>query len=235
VVVGPGAEASCAAPPAATTPGGPEFDESATDAWAARDLLTQNTRAVSAIRSFRAAAIPSNESERLNALRQLKYLDKPSRASFDRVTRLAAKILNVPIALVSLVDEDRQWFLSRFGIEATETPRDVSFCAHAVFEQKLLIVPDTASDDRFAGNPLVVGDPQIRAYAGVPVYTSEGYAIGTLCVVDNKPRLFGETDVKALQDLALIIDDIIRVREFTLEYDRRRRKRSAKARSKAEV
>jgi diguanylate cyclase (GGDEF)-like protein len=197
-------------------------DDTLSDAWQGRDLVTQSTKAVSAIMGPRAAGIPANERERLKSLRRLKYLDKPARASFDRITRLAAKSLNVPIALVSLVDENRQWFLSRVGLDAEETPRDVSFCAHAIFERKPLVVPDTTRDDRFSGNPLVTDDPKIRAYAGAPVYTTDGHAIGTLCVIDKKPRDFGDADLNALQDLAHIIDDMIRIREFTLAYERRR-------------
>ena len=203
-------------------------DSVSTDAWQGRDLVTQSTRAVSAILGPIAARIPNNEPDRLRALRQLKYLDKPPRESFDRITRLAARSLDVPIALVSLVDENRQWFLSRVGIEAAETPRDVSFCAHAVFERSTLVVPDATRDERFSGNPLVIDDPKIRAYAGAPIYTPDGHAIGTLCVVDLKPREFGDADVSALQDMAHIIDDIIRIRLFTLAYDQRKQKKTTR-------
>jgi diguanylate cyclase (GGDEF)-like protein len=216
------------APQATDNPNDVEAEDTvSTDAWRGRDLITQNTKAVSAIRAPMAAEIPSNERERLSALRQLKYLDKPSRAAFDRITRLAVRSLSAPIALVSLVDENRQWFLSRIGLDTVETPRDLSFCAHAVFERKPLVVPDATRDNRFAGNPLVTDEPKIRAYAGAPVYTSDGHALGTLCVIYKRPHEFGEGELKALQDLAHIVDDMIRVREFTLAYERRRRQAKA--------
>jgi diguanylate cyclase (GGDEF)-like protein len=211
-----------------------EEDTVSTAAWQGRDLVTQSTRAVCAISGPKPAEIPANERERLIALRRLKYLDKPPRASFDRITRLAARSLNTPIALVSLVDEHRQWFLSRVGLDATETPRDISFCAHAIFARKPLVVPDATRDDRFCGNPAVTDDPKVRAYAGVPVYTPDGYAVGTLCVVDNKPREFGDAELNALQDLAHVIEDTIRIREFTLAYDRRRRRQEARKTSDSE-
>jgi GAF domain-containing protein len=129
-----------------------------------------------------------NEDVRLAALRRLKILDTPASESFDRVTRLAAAAIGVPIVLMSLVDERRQWFKSRVGLEATETLRDISFCTHAVAQRRPLVVADALKDERFATNPLVIGEPKIRFYAGVPLYTHDEQAIGTLCAIDRQPR-----------------------------------------------
>jgi diguanylate cyclase (GGDEF)-like protein len=226
VLNGPAPESLPSRPMSESAPALQHGDTSSVNVWVGRDLVTQSTRAVTPL-SAQAASIPRDEQQRLIALRKLKYLDKPPRASFDRVTRLAAKCLNVPVALVSLVDENRQWFLSRVGLDVTETPREVSFCAHAVFQRQPLVVPDATRDDRFAGNPLVTHDPKIRAYAGAPLYTPEGHAVGTLCVIDKKPREFDAIDLQTLQDLAQIVEDIIRVRQFTLVYDKRRSKAKA--------
>jgi GAF domain-containing protein len=164
----------------------------------------------------RAACLPLNEKERLRALRRLRLLDSPVSAAYDRVTRLAAKALGVPIALISLVDADRQWFLSRVGTEVTETSRDISFCAHAVYECRPMVIPDATADVRFAGNSLVIGAPHIRAYAGIPIYTRAGYAMGSLCAIDTKTRQFSEDDVNALRDCAFIVEDLLQTRERTL-------------------
>ncbi len=162
------------------------------------------------------ACVPINENQRLAALRELGLLDSQPRAAFDRITRLAAKSLNVPIALISLVDEKRQWFLSRVGLDASETSRDVSFCAHGVYECQPLIVPDAVEDRRFAENPLVTGDPNIRAYAGIPIYSRSGYALGTLCAIDTRARQFSDSELNILRDCTFIIEDLIQERERTL-------------------
>jgi diguanylate cyclase len=166
--------------------------------------------------SARPACLPLNEQERLRALRHLRLLDSPLSAPYDRVTRLAAKVLGVPIALISLVDEHRQWFLSRVGTPVTETPRDVSFCAHAVYECRPLVIPDATADARFAGNSLVTGDPHIRAYVGIPIYTRAGYAMGSLCAIDTRTRQFSDEDVNSLRDCAFIVEDLIQARERAL-------------------
>ncbi|MDT7043130.1 sensor histidine kinase [Candidatus Nitronereus thalassa] len=134
------------------------------------------------------ASLPENESERLAVLNSYQILDTPPEPQFDDLTILAAQICQTPIALVSLVDPDRQWFKSKVGVTACETPRDWAFCAHALHEKDLLLVSDALADPRFAKNPLVTSEPHIRFYAGAPLRTREGHALGTLCVIDQVPR-----------------------------------------------
>jgi diguanylate cyclase (GGDEF)-like protein len=145
---------------------------------------------------------PINEAQRLDALHSLRILDTPPEERFDRLTRLARRLFDVPQALVSLVDEDRQWFKSHSGTEVTETPRDVSFCGHAILGDEVFVVPDACQDPRFADNPLVTGEPGIRFYAGCPLSVGSGLRIGTLCIVDYRAREFSTEDAELLQDLA---------------------------------
>lgn len=145
---------------------------------------------------------PKNESRRLKVLWQYDVLDTVPEEVFDDLTDLAARICKSPIALISLVDEDRQWFKSRIGITITETSRDISFCAHAIMREGLLIVPDTKKDPRFKDNPLVTGPQKIRFYAGAPLITPDGQALGSLCVMDNRPRDLDEDQREALRVLA---------------------------------
>ena len=147
-------------------------------------------------------ATPHDEHTRLETLRSLKLLDTSPSERFDRLTRIARRMFGVPISLVSLVDDNRQWFKSRQGLDATETPRDISFCGHAILGDDIFIVPDATKDNRFVDNPLVTDNPNIRFYAGVPLRVSNGSKIGTLCIIDEKPREFSEEDLELLRDLA---------------------------------
>ncbi len=149
-----------------------------------------------------AAPPPLNESDRLATLRALAVLDTPPEPAFDDLTRLAATLCGTPIALVSLVDDCRQWFKSRYGIDATETPREVAFCTHAILDTALFVVEDATADDRFRDNPLVIGEPNIRFYAGMPLITPDGHAVGTLCVIDRVPRTLRDDQREALRVLA---------------------------------
>ncbi len=144
-------------------------------------------------------AKPTDEAKRLLALKGFNVLDTAPEVELDDITRLASQICGVPIALISLVDENRQWFKSRVGLSATETPRDVAFCAHAILESKTFIVEDALKDHRFSENPLVVSAPKVRFYAGAPLTTSAGYKIGTLCVIDHEPRKLSPDQTKSLE------------------------------------
>jgi PAS domain S-box-containing protein len=148
------------------------------------------------------APLPPRERERLEALDAYAVLDTAPEAAFDDITRLASLICETPVALVSLVAGDRQWFKSRVGIDATETPREVAFCAHAILGDSVMVVPDAKRDDRFADNPLVSGEPHVRFYAGAPLTTAEGHRVGTLCVIDHEPRELSDAQKDALAALA---------------------------------
>jgi diguanylate cyclase (GGDEF)-like protein len=164
------------------------------------------------------AEIPKNETERLHALRTLKILDSSNEERFDRVTRMAKRIFGVSISLVSLIDKDRQWFKSKQGLEATETPRDISFCAHAINQSGLFIIPNASEDERFFDNPLVTSAPNIRFYAGCPLRTRNGLNIGTLCLMDEKPRVMDDEDQQFLKDLgAMIEQEIASIQLATLD------------------
>jgi diguanylate cyclase (GGDEF)-like protein len=145
---------------------------------------------------------PSNESARIDTLRALHILDTSPEERFDRLTRLAKRLFGVPIALVSLVDTNRQWFKSCVGLSASETSRDVSFCAHAILGDEILMVPDTLADERFHDNPFVTDEPNIRFYAGCPLKVANGSKLGTLCLIDVKPRDLDADECALLRDLA---------------------------------
>ncbi|VEA67332.1 Predicted periplasmic ligand-binding sensor domain [Serratia plymuthica] len=133
---------------------------------------------------------PENEAERLSVLNSLNVLDTNSVEKLDRITRLAAKYFGVSIALISLIDRDRQWFLSRFGLDARETPRNISFCGHAILQRETLVVPDTATDPRFFDNPLVTGGPKIGFYAGQPLLSLDGLPLGRCVLLTAALRTF---------------------------------------------
>lgn len=175
-------------------------------------------------------AIPDDEQQRLQALHDLQLLDTPAEERFDRLTRLTRQVFAVPIALVSLVDEQRQWFKSSQGLDACETGRDISFCGHAILGQEIFEVCDASKDPRFADNPLVTGAPHIRFYAGAPLITGDGYGLGTLCIIDSQPRQLDADERRALRDLADIV-----VSEM-LQIEQRKQSRDLKAaRQLAEV
>jgi CheY-like chemotaxis protein len=148
------------------------------------------------------AAVPADEERRLASLRALGILDTGPEERFDRITRLASALFDAPIALVSLVDQDRQWFKSCYGVNMKETPRDAAFCSHVVYDREPMIVPDTFLDTRFADNPLVVDEPRIRFYAGCPLILDDGACVGSLCVIDTRPRSLEGPDLARLRDLA---------------------------------
>lgn len=154
---------------------------------------------------------PQDEEARVAALRSLRLLDTKAEERFDRVVRLAKRSFNVPIAYVALVDSDRQWFKSKVGLEFDQSPRNTSFCGHAILQDSPFIVPDARRDTRFAGNPMVVGEPFARFYAGQPVRSPGGYKVGTLCMMDKKPRQFSPEDIETLTNLAALVE-----REFAL-------------------
>lgn len=151
---------------------------------------------------WKRAAKPVDEAQRLVSLRALNLLDTAPQERFERITRLAKVLADVPIAYISFVDENRQWFMSCQGLSAKETPREVAFCAHVVVLRQVLIISDTLQDARFAENPLVTEDPRIRFYAGYPLILPDGSCIGTLCFVDTRPRQFPEASLRAFADLA---------------------------------
>ena len=158
------------------------------------------------------AALAENEAERIRALRRYAVLDSPTESAFDRITRLAVRLLGTPISTLTLVDEDRQWFKSAYGLDRRENPRELSFCAHAILSDEVMVVPDATADRRFATNPLVTGEPNIRFYAGAPLRTPDGLNLGTLCVIDLAPRQFTAEEKQVLADLAALAMDELRLR-----------------------
>jgi len=163
-------------------------------------------------------ATPNDELLRVAELCELQVLDTPSEERFDRITRTAQRLFGVPIALISLIDENRQWFKSKQGLDASQTPRSISFCGHAILRESAFIISDTLQDERFHDNPLVIGPPHIRFYAGMPLHGPNGYRLGTLCLIDQAPRDFPESQVAALADLAAWAElelDVLTVKHAT--------------------
>jgi GAF domain-containing protein len=161
------------------------------------------------------APIPNNEAERLAALKEYHILDTGTEQSYDDITALAAHICRVPITMISLVDEVRQWFKSRAGMAQQQTSRDIAFCAHAILQHEPFVVRDAKKDRRFADNALVTGEPHVRFYAGFPLVNPEGLALGTLCVIDRKPRQLSAEQEKAMQALVRQVMALLELRRVS--------------------
>ncbi|MDH3440278.1 MAG: sensor domain-containing diguanylate cyclase [Gammaproteobacteria bacterium] len=155
--------------------------------------------------------LPLDETARLKSLHSLRILDTPFEERFDRITRMAKRVFEVEICLISLVDSNRQWCKSKQGFDVCETGRDISFCGHAILDEQVFVVADASKDERFHDNPQVTGAPHIGFYAGCVVHGPNGQRIGTLCLIDSKPRSFSDADAATLRDLAAMVDDEISV------------------------
>src|SRR5262249_34752947 len=174
--------------------------------------------------------VPVNEADRLQTLRAYKILDTKPEERFDELTRLAALICGVPISLISLIDTDRQWFKSKFGLDLQQTPRAQAFCTHAIMQPELFVVPDATKDERFASNALVTGDPYIRFYAGEPLAARDGHVLGTLCVIDREPHTLTEAQKEALRIVGQLV-----IANFELKRDLQELRDALSAREVAEV
>jgi diguanylate cyclase (GGDEF)-like protein len=156
--------------------------------------------------------IPADEALRQRDLERIGVLNHPGDEHFERLVRLTSTVLETPIALISLVDGDRQWFLAHHGLDTTETPREMAFCAHTIASDETLVVPDARQDPRFCTNPLVIHDPKICFYAGAPLQSRNGHNLGTLCVIDRLPRHFSGNQVSLLEDLAQLVSRELELR-----------------------
>lgn len=163
------------------------------------------------------APLPDDEAARLAALQQYHILDTAPENAFDDITKIAAFICGTPIAVMTLVDRERQWFKSRLGLTARETPREHAFCAHTILQTDLLEVEDAREDFRFANNPLVLGAPNIRFYAGAPLITNSGHALGSLCVIDRQPRKLSAVQRECLESLARMVMTTLELRQVSRE------------------
>jgi len=181
------------------------------------------------------AELPFNEAERIEALREYQILDTLPEVSYDDMSLLASEICGTPLAMVSLIDSNRQWFKSTVGVEIAETPRDVSFCGHAILSPDLLVVPDTQEDRRFSDNPFVTGEPWIRFYAGAPLLAPGGEALGTVCVMDRVPRTLTETQANALRALSRQVMALLELRRhIRLQEEQKKTLEEMNVRLKAE-
>jgi PAS domain S-box-containing protein len=165
------------------------------------------------------APIPADEAERLAALRSLKLLDTKPQERFDRITRIATRLFSVPISTLTLIDSDREWFLSLQGVAEREGPRARSFCGHALLASDVFIIPDTIKDERFRDNPMVAGPPHIRFYAGRTLYSADGKRIGVFCIRDTKPRTLTLEETQMLRDLSIWAETEVNLHEFRKSID----------------
>lgn len=169
---------------------------------------------------MKSAPLPADEAARLSTLKEYKLLDTLSEEVYDDITRIATEITGTPIALLSLIDTDRQWFKSKQGLSAQQTPREYSFCAHAILDpNETFIVEDARFDERFHDNPLTTGDPHVVFYAGVPVLAANGQPLGTLCVIDNRPRTLPDNKLIALRALAKLVNVHFELRRTLFELE----------------
>jgi signal transduction histidine kinase len=183
---------------------------------------------------MRAPERPDNEQQRLSSLYELELLDTDASAIFEGAVELAAQITGCPIALVSLVDAERQWFAAARNLGASETGRDVSFCGHAILSDEVLVVPDARVDARFHDNPLVTDDPNIVFYAGAPLAMPDGTTLGTVCVIDREPRYLSERQVRALANLGQLVTDQLELRRSLLRLERQSAYRIAEQQRQSE-
>ncbi|OHY97565.1 GAF domain-containing protein [Salinicola sp. MIT1003] len=167
--------------------------------------------------------MPHNEAERLTVLRDLQLLDSESDKGFDRLTELATQIFDVPMSMITLIDEERQWFKSHQGLKVCETPRRISFCGHVVADGQPMVVNNALRDARFSDNPLVTGDPFIRFYAGYPLFVEPEACVGTLCLIGMLPRAFEETDMQRLKLLAAQAEELIQLHILRVQANQRDR------------
>ena len=178
---------------------------------------------------MKSAPLPPDEAARIKSLQEHALLDTLPEEVYDDVTRLASEICGTPIALLTLVDEKRQWFKSKQGLGVDETPREDSFCAHTILNpNEAFVVPDARYDERFHDNPLTTGEPQVVFYAGVPVKDADGHALGSLCVIDSRPRELSDEKLEALKALAKLVNTNFKLRKTTMELEESKRKLSEK-------
>ena len=187
-----------------TRPYSLQYARSRMRAWLMRSMLR-----------WRKAALPPDEEERLAAVYRLGLLDTDAEERFDRHVRIAAAAFDAPIALVSLIDRERQWYKAHYGFDFSETSRDMGFCSHAILQNEPLVINDALRDDRFAENPVVIGDPHVRFYAGIPLHAADGARVGAFCIVDHKPRSLNAAQLGMLKDIARLIEEELKPRAAT--------------------